>query len=66
MDYSIDKCAKDSRIFNKNHPDRNVKQLLNKYKTLYSVHNRKYEVICPIKMETVEVAVSGHKKMSTT
>lgn len=50
---------------NTNHPDHNVthqyvKQKTDTFKSSYSVHNRKHDVICPLRNEAVEDAVLGH------
>jgi hypothetical protein len=62
-------CAKaTARIFNANHPEKNVnhqyvKHLIDKFVATGSLLNKKREVIGPVRNEAVEVAVLGHVQM---
>ena len=65
-------CARTTaRIFNANHPERNVshqyvKQLMDKFVATGSLLNKKREVNRPVQNEAVEVAVLGHLQMDNT
>lgn len=70
--YRNNDCANASaRIFNNNHPEKNVsyqyvQQLVAKFQTTGSIHNKKREANRPVRNEAIEVAVLGHVQMDNT